>query len=148
MSVDIRVNAATVVELLTHLTQCSTDFVPHLSDRVDLSEYARKIAAHAVRFEAWDGELVGLVAVYRDTSSHSAFVTNVSVLRSHRSLGIASCLLSELSAYCEQNAFRRVSLEVDAGNLRAVSLYHARGFIVEKMDGRTMTLAMTLGERK
>ena len=148
MTFDFRINTATSAELTSHLTKCSDDFIPSLSSRIDIPEYARKISKHAVRFEAWDHELVGLVAAYHDVDAHSAFITNVSVLMSHRSRGIASHLLNASSDHFASTGVRRITLEVDTGNSKAVSLYLAHGFTVAGEAGQTMTLVQIMGARK
>jgi len=58
-------NKASEVEIAEHLSRCEADFVPPLSGRLEINDYAKKIASKAMRFEAWsDGRLVGLVAGY------------------------------------------------------------------------------------
>ncbi len=148
MSLDLRVDTATALELTSHLMKCSDDFVPSLSSRVDIPGYALKIANQAVRFEAWDKELVGLIAAYRDVAAHKAFITNVSVLKSHRSRGVASNLLKAFLTHCSAIGICQVVLEVDADNLGAVSLYRSHGFNVDRKEGNTMTLILNLGVDK
>ena len=54
-----RLNAATTQDIVDHLTLCDASFAPPLSRRVDISDYAAKLSAHAMRFEAWnDGQLL------------------------------------------------------------------------------------------
>lgn len=145
MSLELQVNTATEADLANHLMKCSSDFVPCLSDRTDIQEYSRKIAEHAIRFEAWDFELVGLIAAYLDVATHSAFITNVSVLRDHRNRGIASRLLKRLLIHCSGDGIHRIALEVDSRNTEALQFYGGHGFLVAKTEGQTMTLALTLG---
>lgn len=148
MSLDLRIDTATASELISHLVKCSEDFVPSLSSRVDIPGYAQKIAKHALRFEAWEDELVGLIAAYRDVAAHKAFITNVSVLGSHRSRGVASSLLKAFLMHCSAIEVRQIVLEVDAENLAAVSLYRSHGFIVDRKQGKTMTMILNLGVEK
>lgn len=145
MSLGFQFNVATEADLVNHLTKCSSDFVPCLSGRTDIREYARKIAERAVRFEAWDFELVGLIAAYLDFSAHSAFITNVSVLRSYRNRGIASSLLNRLLSHCRGDGIHRICLEVDTRNTGALAFYSGHGFLVARTEEQTMTLALTLG---
>jgi len=73
---------ASEVEIAEHLAHCDADFLPPLSSRVEIVDYARKIVAQAARFEAWSGgRLVGLVAMYcNDQERQIAYITSVSVL--------------------------------------------------------------------
>ena len=60
-----RSSKATEAQIAEHLARCDADFVPPLSGRVEINDYAKKISIKAKRFEAWSGDiLVGLVAAY------------------------------------------------------------------------------------
>ena len=64
VAVHYRANTASTVQIAEHLLCCDPDFVPKLSERVDIPDYAEKIVNKATRFEAWsNGTLVGLVAL-------------------------------------------------------------------------------------
>ena len=64
-SVIYSVNESNEAEVLEHLRLCEMDFVPPLTDRVDLNEYAKKLIDKSIRYEAkTDSHLVGLVAAY------------------------------------------------------------------------------------
>ena len=69
---------ATDEDIARHLRLCDTDFVPALSTRVQIPEYAEKLVSHAVRFEAWQhGILVGLIAAYcNDRENDRAYITS------------------------------------------------------------------------
>jgi hypothetical protein len=48
---------ATEFEIFLHLTGCSESFIPPLAERVNISEYAKKIFERSVTFEAWSDGL-------------------------------------------------------------------------------------------
>ena len=126
---EFRVDSATWSQVAAHLARCDDDFVPPLAGRVDIDEYARKIAAHAVRFEAWSGPtLTGLVAMYRDAEARSGFVTSVSVLRERTGEGIGAELMRRCIAHASAAGLRQLRLEVAADNAPALRLYRACGF--------------------
>ncbi|HEV2613560.1 MAG TPA: GNAT family N-acetyltransferase [Gammaproteobacteria bacterium] len=132
-------NKASVSQITTHLKLCDSTFVPPLSERITIDEYAHKIVNHAVRFEAWsDNELIGLLAAYcNDTVNRMAFITNVSVVPSWHGKGIASQLMVNLIEYVHTLGFDRIALDVDEKNRAAIKLYEKHGFIVmekEKTD--------------
>ena len=81
--VEYLLNKASELEIAKHLLHCDADFIPPLSNRIDINKYAQKIASRATRFEAWsDSTLVGLVAAYcNDQENHIAYITSVSVER-------------------------------------------------------------------
>jgi ribosomal protein S18 acetylase RimI-like enzyme len=137
-------------DVLAHLRACDSRFVPPLCGRVDLNAYAHKIARHASRSEAWQGDaLVGLVAIYaNDFERRIAHVTSVSVLATHGGQGIAARLLSLGLAQARALGMRHATLEVARDNTPALRLYETFGFAQQNAQGAdtnwcTMTLDLT-----
>lgn len=131
-------------EIAEHLSRCDGSFMPPLSGRVNIGEYAHKILSNAQRFEAWtNGELTGLAAVYcNDPEKRAAFITSVSVLPRWQGRGIASELLAECIAQLRKQGFARLELEVGKSNKAAIALYRKFGFAATGQTGdqRKMTL--------
>ncbi len=130
-------NRAGAEEIGRHLRRCDAQFVPVLSGRVDIAPYAEKIAAHAMRFEAWAGdELIGLVAAYcNDAERRRSHITSVSVLEEYSGRGIASRLLRDCIEYAKLEGLAKISLEVAAEHRAAVRLYERCGFSAAGTDG-------------
>lgn len=115
--------------LESHLRACDLDYDVPLSQRVDIGEYARRIADKAERIEAWrDGQLVGLVAAYANSGPGLAFITNVSVLGEVRGRGVAERLVREALSRLGALGCPRVELEVSRGAAPAIALYRKLGF--------------------
>lgn len=123
-------NQAKPSDIAAHLSQCDAHFVPPLSGRTNIGDYARKIAGQAATFEAWsDGMLVGLVAAYcNDQGTRIAYVTNMSVMQEWMGRGIAERLLRECLAHAAAVRMRQVRLEVSKDNVPAIKLYKKLGF--------------------
>lgn len=136
MSAEIEylLNKASAAEIAEHLVRCDADFVPPLSGRVDIGDYAYKIASKATRFEAWsDGALIGLVAVYcNDQERCIAYITSVSVASEWAGKGIAANLMGRCAEYAEALGMRQISLEVASDNVPAIKLYEKIGFVPGK----------------
>lgn len=130
-SIKFDLNKATSVQIAEHLLECDVDFVPPLSERIEINDYAKKIAINATRFEAWSGEkLVGLLAVYcNDKLQRIAFITSVSVQKESKGKGIASILMQRCIAHVRSTGMRQINLEVANGNLPAIGLYEKSGFV-------------------
>jgi ribosomal protein S18 acetylase RimI-like enzyme len=124
-------NKASEAEITQHLSRCDADFVPPLSGRVEINDYAKKIASKASRFEAWSGGvLVGLVAAYcNDQEKHIAYITSVSVLCEWMGKGISSHLMSQCIEHAKVSGMRQISLEVASDNTSAIRLYEKNGFV-------------------
>jgi ribosomal protein S18 acetylase RimI-like enzyme len=130
-SVEFGLNRASEREIADLLRSCDADFIPPLSQRVQIDAYARKIIRHAERFEAWvDGKLIGLVAAYcNDPERRLAHITSVSVGREWTGRGIAGELMSRCMEHVRAAGMKEVTLEVAPENAGAVRLYQRCGFV-------------------
>lgn len=138
-----RLNVALEAQIADHLLRCDASFVPPLSGRVEIGSYAHKIAAKATRFEAWERELVGLLAAYcNDTQRGVAYITSVSVLEAWQGRGIASRLLEQCIEHARAQGFQRIELEVDGSNAGALKLYAKRGFLVDRVNGAAVNMRL------
>lgn len=149
VTVEYLLNNATEAEIAEHLTHCDADFVPPLSSRVEIKDYAKKIASKATRFEAWlEGALVGLLAAYYNDNENRAYITSVSVLRAWTGNGIAACLISRCVEHGKASGIRQISLEVASNNAPAIRLYEKSGFIAGKANAPfiSMNLYLKSGE--
>lgn len=111
---------------------------------MNLEEYAFKIFQKAVRFEAIDQEkMVGLVAIYcNDEKKISAYITSVSVEKDKQGLGIGSELVDAGIEYVKCLGFKKIELEVDIGNIKAINLYRKKGFTLH--ENKSTVIAMQL----
>ncbi|MBE7419306.1 MAG: GNAT family N-acetyltransferase [Ideonella sp.] len=147
------VDEASVAQIEEHLRLCDASFLPRLSERVHLTDYAGKIHNSAIRFEAWANDtLIGMVATYlNDPERRFAHITSVSVLPQWTGRGIASDLLVRCMVHAAGLQFVRVTLEVSALNARAIGLYSRLGFVSERAGAPVQLMRIDLpgdgGER-
>ena len=148
---DFREDSASEDEIFRHLSACNLDFVPPLDRKVDLRNYARKLADRAATFEAWKEDvLVGLVAAYPPASDHPkrVFVSNVSVLNEFASRGLAGELVRRcLEKACALGA-DFAELEVSEEHTRALGFYLHLGFEKTKSKGGLVMMKMSLHPKK
>lgn len=144
--IEYKMGSASSEDVYRHLTDCSMSFNPPLAQRVDLREYAEKLATLSVTFEAWAGaELTGLIAAYfNDEKNRFAYISSVSTMPRYKGNGIASVLLQSCINYARSHAFRQVGLEVDSGNEHALGLYEKFGFSVVSRNLNTLTMKCEL----
>lgn len=130
MSINYQINKATEGEIALHLKRNSDAFLPALDSTVNIAEYAKKIAALSMRFEAWDEQkLIGLVACYfNDENRKNGFITNVSLDKEYGKQGIASKLIENCIEYAKAEMFQNILLEVNVNNSQAIKLYENYGF--------------------
>lgn len=152
MSVAVKyfVNKASEAEIADHLRCCDADFVPTLSNRVKILDYAQKIASKAARFEAWaDDTLVGLVAAYcNDRETRVSHITSVSVVKLWTGKGVAASLINNCVMYAKNAGMLQIVLEVATDNMPAIKLYRKNGFGAGKTSERfvLMKLNLKIGE--
>lgn len=141
-----RQNHATAQDISKLLKTCDQDFIPPLSERVELNAYAARIEGNAVRFECWDGQsLVGIVAMYCNAPDKSqAFITNVSTAPAHRGSGISRKLLCSAVSHAQELGFETLSLDVHPEAVAAVSLYQSIGFKTISETGQVLNCLLTL----
>jgi 2-polyprenyl-3-methyl-5-hydroxy-6-metoxy-1,4-benzoquinol methylase/predicted GNAT family acetyltransferase len=138
-------NQADATAILAHLQRCDHQFVPALSSRVNLCEYAAKLATRAERFEVFEGDmLVALVAVY--INADSAFISNVSVEDQLGGQGVGSRLVRDAVTRAFSTGVRQVRLETDRRNRRALKMYSALGFSNERCEGDSLYLVLHAGD--
>jgi ribosomal protein S18 acetylase RimI-like enzyme/2-polyprenyl-3-methyl-5-hydroxy-6-metoxy-1,4-benzoquinol methylase len=145
-AVEHGLNNASEAQIAGHLLRCDAHFVPPLSDRVEINDYARKIADKATRFEAWSGDkLVGLVASYcNDEDHHIAYITSVSVLKEWTGKGIAASLMKQCIERMEASGMRQISLDVASDNVTAIKLYEKFGFIAGEAKAPFISMNLNL----
>lgn len=143
-SLRFELDKAGEAQIAAHLCACDAAFVPPLTGRVDIAEYARKIAGKALRFEAWaDSELVGLVAAYCNVpDKRTAFITSVSVLPAWQGMSIASQLMERCITHVGGLSFARIELEVSGGNAAAITLYEKHGFSTDGSSGQSTIMTL------
>jgi ribosomal protein S18 acetylase RimI-like enzyme len=139
-------NKASESELVQHLSHCDADFVPTLSSRMEINDYAKKLANYAVRFEAWsDDALVGLVAAYcNDATRRTAYISSVSVVSARHGYGVASELLRQCVAHAKCLEMEQIDLEVGRSNSKAINLYAKSGFVPKMGDAPFVVMEMKL----
>ena len=146
-AINYTVKKATEATILSHLILCDESFVPPLSDRVNLAEYAKKIFEKSISFEAWKNQqnLIGLIAAYfNETQPPSAFITNVSTDKNFMGLGIASQLLKNCIGYAKENNCFEIYLEVNSKNLPAINFYKKYHFIQTEIKGGNLILKLEI----
>ena len=147
-SLKYRRDTATTDDVHAHLTRCDADFTPPLSARLDLGDYAAKLAERAARFEAWDGgQLVGLVAAYVTPGAPEAFISNVSVVSELRGRGVAAALVASCIDRARAVGAVTLRLEVATADRAAGRFYEKLGFTDRDgtaTDRPTTTLTLDL----
>lgn len=128
------IDHASVAQITAHLQACDATFVPPLSKRVTLAEYAAKMHTHARRFEWWHGEVLVAFAAMYVNQPPIAYLSNISVLPAFARRGLATRLLQQCVATAQAQGLDVLSLQVAADNRAAYALYAQHGFRLAVQD--------------
>lgn len=140
--IEFKSNEASALVIAEHLLTCDLDFAIPLNGRIEINEYASKIANKATRLEAWlNGKLIGLVALYcDDQKTLTAHITSVSVIGAYTKKGIAATLLMQSIKCAKISGMRRVSLEVAKSSASAIRLYKKYGFNTYQVNAEFVSM--------
>jgi ribosomal protein S18 acetylase RimI-like enzyme len=123
-------DAADAEAIEKHLLQCDMRFLPPLSSRVSLPDYAQKLSLLADRFEAWESDrLIGLVAAYlRNSNTPEGYISSVSICGDFEGQGIASRLMQDCFDAAVAKRLTILVLEVAQNDQHACGFYRKHGF--------------------
>lgn len=137
---EVIINHSKLEDIYNHLTRVDEEFVPALSSYTEINLYSKKLFEKSIRFEIWSKKLlVGLLAVYENSTKGEIFISNFSVEKEVQGRGIAQDLYDKcFNEVYYKKSFKNVYLEVNMLNKRAMKFYLKNGF----------TKSQTLGNKK
>lgn len=118
------------------LCRCEKYFVPKLSEKVDVCQYAKKLSRNAENIFISiisDGTCfdVGHAAVYiNDTEYNRAFISSFCIDMIEQGSGLAFTLMERVEDKVRSSGMYSLCLEVSEVNKRAVRFYEKYGFTV------------------
>lgn len=93
-------------------------------------KFAQKAKVLVVRDE---NVAKGFCAFYcNDFETYTAYLSIIVVATEAQGRGYASAMFQEMLLICRNNGMKRLRLEVDNSNFRAINFYKKRGFSLEK----------------
>jgi GNAT superfamily N-acetyltransferase len=118
------------IRILEFLLSVDREFIPPLSQKVNVPDYARKLVETATSIFLTVGEVdVGHAAYYsNDFRARTAFLTSISVKSEFRGRGLARHLLDDVIQRVINDGMEHLRLEVNPKNSGAVRFYRKHGF--------------------
>lgn len=105
------------------LRMFDTEFEPRLSERVNMQDYAKKLAHNAVWFLVYEQDvIVAHCAVYMN-QPEDAFISSIAVKQEVRGKGIGGCLWACVEQEAVQRGMCRILLRVMKTNLSGIRFY-------------------------
>lgn len=122
-------------QLYNFLLKIDDSFIPKLSSRVELTEYAIKLFENAVIFSVLSvdkKDVIGAILLYcNDKEKKNAYIPIVGVLKEFRGLGITKILFGKVEKLLKETGFKSLSLETWFGS-DALPYYIKNGFYIEQ----------------
>jgi|LSQX01.2.fsa_nt_gb ribosomal protein S18 acetylase RimI-like enzyme len=107
-------------------------FIPKISDRNNLVEFAEKLSKNATFiFAKKQKKIVGFAAFYFNASPKSSYLTLIAVDNRHQGLGIGKAIIEKMIEYCEKNESEGIMLEMRVRNKNLLDFYYSLGFEVK-----------------
>lgn len=124
----------------------NNDFIPPLSDIVNIKNYATKLIEKSKIFASFDnGKLIALCGVYAtDTVNNSAFVSMLAVDENYRGLGLGIKLMNVMECELTRKKIAKIQLEVFKNNTNAIFMYKKLGYVVERETDGSFFLCKNL----
>jgi ribosomal protein S18 acetylase RimI-like enzyme len=129
--ITIRINQLASSEISRYLLENDNTFVPPLSTRLQIDNYAIKLAKYAVHFCVFiNKRLVGYSGCYfNDPDKNDAFISTLSVIQEFRGKGLSKKLLLAIIQYGIKKEYNKIRLQVNVSNKPALNLYSENGFL-------------------
>ena len=120
----------TISQIEAFLRATDKTFPVSLSQKQDLSEYARKLYERATLCAiSIEDKVVSLVAGYTDDLTNDwAYIAIVATLPEARGNGYAKKLIQEFISICEEKHIMAVHLYAVPDNVPAMNMYYSLGF--------------------
>ena len=111
------------------LTVFDNYFLENLSRRLEMSDYAKKIAIHGFSWVLYDstGD-VGHAGFYVRGRERDIFLTNILVKQDYRGKKLGNFLLSLVESFAIYHNKNKISLQYDTNSLYLKKFYERRGF--------------------
>lgn len=134
--------------LIQFLYEIDSDFLPRLSDKVSIPDYARKLIKNANFFVAsLDSAIIGVVAFYcNEINKKTAFISIIGVPLKYRAIGIGSRLIKVMIDQLKQMGFEKVDLETSGDSL-ALLFYQKYNFEIIDKDAYIRTIGFRIRMR-
>ena len=119
-------NAAYRIE--DFLNEVNEDFIPSLSSRVNIAEYAVKLAEYADTVFVVDnyGKDIASCSIY--CNQKRAYISSIAVMKVYRGIGVGHILMEEILRHTA-NLCEAIALHVHRENAIAIDYYMKHNFV-------------------
>lgn len=131
-------------QIANYLRACDKEFIPTLSKRIDIREYARKISENAQIYGVlMNNEICGLCAIYLNNQVEG-YITSFNIKRKYQNQGYGKLLMQHVMNEAKQQSYKTITLEVDIDNYKAIAFYKKNSFKEKREHGKWIILEVVL----
>lgn len=111
-------NECTQDMIYKHMLMTDENFIPKLSEQVNIKNFSQKIYEKADIFALLrENKIIAILACYNnDIKNKIAYITFGSVMKEHRRKGYATFLLKKAIAYSRKNGMKKIQGEIHKDN--------------------------------
>lgn len=122
--------------IIDYFKENDSIFVPSLRSRVNIFDYSEKIFKYAEHFYVLrKGRIICFSACYMNYGQESvAFITSISVVKDYQGQGIGNKLLNKIIDLAKNKKIKKIRLEVNSENDKALNFYLNNGFIALRSE--------------
>lgn len=115
--------------IYSFLRKVDDQYHTRLSQRVDLTSYAEKLAFNAFNFFLTETDLdIAHAAIYYNELELAIFLSNIAVLQEYFGYGLGSLLLQEIELFAIDKNVKLISLEADSKSDKLKKFYIGKGY--------------------
>lgn len=123
-----------ISQLYDFLLDVDGSFLPKLSSRISLKDYANKLLENAMIFSflSKSQKIISSIILYcNDETKENAYIPIIGVVKEFRGLGLTKALYAQVEVYLKKSGFKFLSLETWLGG-NALPFYIKKGFFIEQ----------------
>ncbi len=143
--IDYKRNTSRPEDIILHFKKSGSSFVEGIEVNQNLEDYSNKLYEKAQRHELWNnGELVGLLAFYRNDSAKEIYITSISISEEFQGLGYGKNLFGKMLAESGLDQIDSIRLEVRGDNQKALEFYNSLNFVIKSTQNQSLIMERVL----
>lgn len=121
--------------IIDFLWSCDKDFIPSLSQRIEINTYSKKIYEYANVYCVMVKEQIKAMCAIYLNNEKEGFITSFNVVKASQKKGYGTILMQHVLHQAKKEKYTTVTLKVDCRNEKAIAFYKKNLFFIdEKID--------------
>lgn len=126
------------------LWSCDKDFIPRLSQRIEINTYSKKIYEYANVYCVIVSEQIRAMCAIYLNNEKEGFITSFNVVKTSQNNGYGTILMQYVLNEAKKQKYTTVALKVDCNNQKAINFYKKNLFFIEEKIDNWITMRIYL----